>query len=206
MNQQQKEARYCAVCGIKGTHTTLDHRACPKKINILRERAQEEREKRIQSNMSCNREIELIRKAINISSEEEFPQIRPQNSKIATIITLALLDEASSPGIFENKLKEACNNNGIPEIKYKLEPNTARDFRKTLCGASTANNINKSSTPNLSKYYNDTIKQKQNINQEEESVHENSELTNRNDKKIRKITVNTQKGATALTTDRQLIE
>ena len=112
------------MSGNSGTHNTLDHRACPKKRNIIRERASEERERRIRSKESTNREIELIRRAINISNEEEYPLIRNQSQigtqnhdKIATIISLALLDEAASPGVFEQKLNEACNNNGLSPIK-----------------------------------------------------------------------------------------
>ena len=81
MNYQQKEARYCATCRTKASHTTLDHRICPKKREILRERARIEREKRIALKESSNKEIELIRKAINFNNNEEWPlpHIRNQN-------------------------------------------------------------------------------------------------------------------------------
>ena len=54
-----------------------------------------------------------------------------QHTQAAMIVTLALLDEAESPGVFERKLKEACNDNGIPEVKYKLEPDTAKKIKKS---------------------------------------------------------------------------
>ena len=92
----------------------------------------------------------------------------PQNTKIATIVTLALLDEASTPGVFSRKMKEAFNNNGLPEIQYKLEENTARDFQKTLCGAHISTEKNASPKQVTSKYYNDQIKKKKNANNEDQ--------------------------------------
>ena len=140
MTEQDMEARYCASCKTRTNHTTLDHRACPIKRNIIRERASIEREKRLSINKESSRDIELIRKALNFTSDEDWPlphtdSRKAQHNKIATIVTLALLDEASTPGIFENKINEACKNNGLQEIKYKLEPNTAKNFQMTLCGA-----------------------------------------------------------------------
>merc|ERR1739842_214213 len=52
----------------------------------------------------------------------------------ATIMGLALLDEAVNKGIFQQKLSESLEANGIPAIKYKLEPNTARDFFNSFSG------------------------------------------------------------------------
>ena len=180
MSDQQKGARYCATCKTKGTHTSLDHRLCTKKINILRERAQVEREKRITSNETNSRDIELIRKALHLSSNEDWPMPQtinqtPQNSKIATIITLALLDEASYPGTFDKKIEEAFNNNGLPTIKYKLEANTAKNFQKTLCGAHSAE-------PKTSRYYKDQTRHKK-LNQDEESEQESIDINNRKEKK-----------------------
>ena len=197
MSEYHKRARYCAACGTKGTHTTLDHRACPKKRNILRERAIEEREKLIESKETNKKEIELIKKVLDISSTNEYPHLKTQDhSKIATIISLVLLDEASSPGIFDTKLKEACNANGLPAINYKLEPNTAKNFQQTLCGHPTISKSKSSFSPKTSKYYNDSMRQKRNKSPEDLHEHENSEYNNRTEKKPRKIIVNTQKGST----------
>ena len=206
MSEQQKGARYCTTCKTKGTHTSLDHRLCPKKRNILRERAVVERGKRLTSNETNSRDIELIRKAIDLSNNEQWPMIQttnqtPQNSKITTIVTLALLDEASNPGTFDKKLEEAFNNNGLPIIKYKLEANTAKNFQKTLCGAH-------STDPNTSKYYKDQTRQKRSANQDEPSEEESIDINSRKEKKIRIIKVNKaiQKGATALPTQQRKIE
>ena len=197
MTQQHKEMRYCAACKTKASHTTLDHRLCPKKRDILRERATAEREKRFAVKETNNKEINLIRKALNFNNTEEWPlpnmsTLKPQHSKIATIVSLVLLDEASNPGVFERKLQEACHNNGLPEIKYKLEPNTAINFQKTLCGAQTSRDKKKASTPTTSKFYNDQMRQKRNANYEESSEEESLEPVIRKEKKPRIVKVNTQ--------------
>ena len=93
-------------------------------------------------------------------------------------------------------MKEACSNNGLPEIKYKLEENTAKNFQETLCGAHIIKR-NASSTPTTSKYYKDQTKKKRNFNHEEQAE-ENLEAASTKERKTRKILVNTQKGATAL--------
>ena len=120
---------------------------------------------------------------------------------MTAILSLALLDEATNPGIFEEKLKQACSNNGLPMINYKLEPNTAKDFQRVLCGAQTTKNLNSKPNLDLSKFYRDQTKdklrQKRNANHEEQSESE-PELKMRKCKKPLKITVSTQKGASAL--------
>ena len=219
MNNQQKEARYCAACKSTASHTTLDHRACPKKRNILRERARVEREKRISKKESSNKEVELIRKAFNIYNEEwPLPQIgnqNPQQTKIAAIVTLALLDEASSPGVFDKKIQEACRNNGLPIINYKPEPNTAKDLQKIICGAHITNKINPLPKSNVTRYYSDSMRQKKynqktqkeqesiesiSVNQDEPSEQESIDINSRKEKKTRIVKMNKaiQKGATAL--------
>ena len=197
MNEEQKARRYCAACKVRGTHTSLDHRQCPKKREILRERAMIEREKLLKVNEIENRDLELIRKAMNINSNEEFPitiNQTPQQSAINTIITLALIDEANNQGVFEKKLEEALKNNGLPEIKYKLEPNTATNFQRTLCGVQTSLDKKRTSTPNTSKYYNDHMKHKRNANHEDNSEEESLGPIRRKEKKPRIIKVNTQQG------------
>ena len=210
MTEQEKAKRLCVACGTRGTHTTLDHRACKRKREILRERAMTEREKRIASKEVNNRDIELIKKAIAINNnsddnfDEEWPTLnnkKIQHTAMTAILSLALLDEATNPGIFEEKLKQACSNNSLPIIKYKLEPNTAKDFQRVLCGAKSTQNLNKKSNLDLSKFYRDqtkdNLRQKINENQEDQSESE-PELKMRKCKKPLKITVSTQKGASAL--------
>ena len=103
MTDMQRNRRYCAACGQKGHHTTLDHKICPKKREILRERARIEREKRLANKNASSRDIELIRKTIDITNKEDFPTLKNQTTqhlKMAAIVTLALIDEANNPGIF----------------------------------------------------------------------------------------------------------
>ena len=202
MNDEQKAKRYCAACKTRGTHTTLDHRQCPKKREILRERAMLEREKLVNVNEKENREIELIRKAINFNNNEEFPLIinqTPQQSAITTIVTLALIDEANNEGVFENKLKEALENNNLPIVKYRLEPDTAKKFQRVLCGTPIRDQTpnKKNGIPTTTKYYRDQKKNKRNTSYEEEIEEENQDTITRKEKKPRKIKVTTGKGATS---------
>ena len=100
------------------------------------------------------------------------------------VVMLALLDEAATPGVFNEKLSEACNNNGLPVIQYNLGNDTAEDFRKTLCGTQAAQTIRKEnpgpsapSTPsNTTKQYRDlTRSKKSKIQQEIEIINTQSE-------------------------------
>ena len=192
MSDNHKARRFCAACGLKGTHTTLDHKLCQKKRDILRERARIEREKRIAKNESENRETELIRKVIDINNQVEFPitaNQTQQQSAINTILTLVLIDEANNPGIFEEKLEESLTNNGLPAVKYTLEPGTATKFQNILCGAHTiplTPNIPQASSPYMSRFARDQLKhQKRNANQEENDESERGAPLNPIDKKQR---------------------
>ena len=62
-----------------------------------------------------------------------------QQTQIATIISCALLDEASQPGTFNQKLDEACKINNLPIVKYNLEPNTAQNFFAAITGSQKIN-------------------------------------------------------------------
>ena len=46
LNEEQKRGRYCKTCAKKTDHTSLDHRLCPIKRNLLREKATAERERK----------------------------------------------------------------------------------------------------------------------------------------------------------------
>ena len=202
MTEEQKRKRFCAACGTRGTHTTLDHRQCQKKREILRERARIEREKRVASNEANNRDEELIRKVININNNEEFPSLvnqNPQQTAITTIITLALIDEANTQGVFEKKLEDSLKNNGLPIVKYKLEPDTAKKFQKMLCGAQVTEKKNTSS-PMLSRYFADQTRYKRNAEMEESNENLSNVAQTQTDSKVRKVANNIGtkiKGATA---------
>ena len=135
MTEAHKQARYCEPCKIKGDHTSLDHSACPKKREIIRERAKIARAKQSEENNANQREMDLIKRVVDYQNTDVWPPLNQQNTKIATIITLALLDEARNPGVFQTKLTQSSQANGIPAVNYKLELNTAKLFYETFTGA-----------------------------------------------------------------------
>ena len=75
---------------------------------------------------------------------------------------MALIDEAFNPGVFQDKLKTQCEANGILPIKYTLEPNTAKDFVKTLSGAK---DLDLTQNLQISKYSKDQLGGKKYLNQ-----------------------------------------
>ena len=137
MTDWDKQAQYCIPCRAKGNHTSIDHSRCPKKREIIQERARVIREKRkVEINTNC-RDLELIKSVLDYSNNTTWPTL--QHTATSTIISLALLDEAINPGTFQNKLKKGCEENGIPAIKYTIERNTATEFFNTMCGAMSQN-------------------------------------------------------------------
>ena len=132
MSESEKAARYCATCRKKTDHTTLDHKYCPIKREQLREKARTARENRLEEKDKITRETELITRALDMSNKQEWPSLsmstNSQQTKMTTIITCALIDEACNPGIFNKKLKEACKNNNLPVVTHNLEPDTAQNF------------------------------------------------------------------------------
>ena len=137
MTDQQKQSRFCAPCNKRGEHTSLDHSACPKKREIVRERARLARTKQSEENNNNQRDIELIKRVVDFSNTESWPQINQQQTKVSAIISLALIEEAVTPGVgvFQKKLTQGSIDNGIPQIKYQLETNTAKAFFQAITGA-----------------------------------------------------------------------
>ena len=81
------------------------------------------------------------------------------------LVVLTMLDEAANPGVFNRKLEQACTENGLPVVKYNLEPETARNFQKTMAGAMTGAapkvptfGASTSTPTTTTKYYRDNIK------------------------------------------------
>ena len=58
-----------------------------------------------------------------------------------SIILLAILDENSNQGIFQQKLNSELAKNGLPLIKYTLEHNTAQSITNIICAANSAHLI-----------------------------------------------------------------
>ena len=61
MSQQQKDRRLCIPCGTRGDHTSMDHTSCPKKREIIKERARLAREADIQEQKNMQRDRDLIK-------------------------------------------------------------------------------------------------------------------------------------------------
>ena len=99
----------------------------------------EARAKRNEEAQNNKRDLELITKVFDYTNTEAWPKLQhnPDQTKVSTIITLALLDEAVNPGIFQEKLTRSCEQNNIPKVNYRPEPNTATAFYNSLCGAAT---------------------------------------------------------------------
>ena len=57
-----------------------------------------------------------------------------QHQKTSMILLMALLDESQKPGIFQRKLDEGLNNNGLPNIQYTPEPGTAKKVMEHFTG------------------------------------------------------------------------
>ena len=107
MTDEQREARYCIPCDTQGSHTSMDHTACPKKREIIRERARVVRLKR-NEDLANKKDTELIN-ILEYTDTKEWPNIQSKTqTKVCTLITLALLDEAVNPGVFQNKLTDSC--------------------------------------------------------------------------------------------------
>ena len=151
MTPRQKSIRYCAPCDTTGDHTSLDHSLCPKKKEIIQERIRVGREKREHDIQSDAKDINLIKKFVDMTHNETWPnlKINKQQTQLTTLITLAIIDEAFNPGLFQDKLNESCISNGVIPVKYTLEPNTAKEFIKTLSGAGGIDSIQKTQTPTM---------------------------------------------------------
>ena len=134
-NTGHKEKLYCVPCGLRGDHTSLDHRACPTKRGIVRERIMECRKQREEEEARLEKEKQTMKKAFEYISSEfpQLPQRTNNNIGHATLITLALLDEAVNPGCFQVKLDKACEDNNIEKIQYKPEPETAKAVFNAIC-------------------------------------------------------------------------
>ena len=136
MTHQQKSARLCIPCGNRGDHTSMDHAACPKKREIVRERARLARENDIQEQKTTLRDTNLIKTVLDTQKHEFWPQLtnNPNHTKITSLVALALIDDAVHPGSFSDNFKYACTSNGLPEINYKPAEGTAQAFFKAITG------------------------------------------------------------------------
>ena len=63
-----------------------------------------------------------------------MPHTNRQHTQISTVLMLAILDEAVTPGSFQDNMSKACQDNGLPDVTYNLQPNTAQAFFKACTG------------------------------------------------------------------------
>ena len=64
--------------------------------------------------------MELIKKTIEISTTDAWPalqQNQKQQQMTSTIVLLALLEENSNPGIFQNKLSQQMQKKWLAQCK-----------------------------------------------------------------------------------------
>ena len=137
MSPEEKESRYCIPCNNKGNHTSLDHRYCPTKREIIQEKIRIAREQKDQEDKFKNRDTDLIKKTLELSNLNTRPALKKkqeQQQKTSTIILLALLDESLHPGTFQNNLENHLERNGLPKVSYTLKPGTAAHIRDIYCG------------------------------------------------------------------------
>ena len=137
MSERHKALRYCVPCGTTGSHSSLDHTRCPTKRKIRLDRVREIREKRQDEIKDKKRDLHLIKSVFDYSNTEAWPlpQGNTQQIKTTAIISLSLLEEYSNPGSFQNRLNQACKDNGLPEIKYSPSTNMVRDFWQAASGS-----------------------------------------------------------------------
>ena len=143
MNERDRANRFCIPCDARGDHTSLDHRQCPTKRRLVQEKINAARDKRKSEETEERRDTNLIQKTLEIANTNAWPALQnsqEQQQKTSTIVLLALLDEASSPGSFQRKLTNEMKKNGLPEVKYEPEPETATYMAKLIAGANTKQN------------------------------------------------------------------
>ena len=65
----------------------------------------EARTKRNEETQNNKKDLELITRVFDYTNTEAWPKLQhnPDQTKVSTIVTLALLDEAVNPGIFQKK-------------------------------------------------------------------------------------------------------
>ena len=130
---------YCISCRAANGHCSLNHRACPVKKNIIKNRILENRSNRAYLSEEKNKESELGKQiAIELANINEWPTVKakpniPEPSlAMSAIITLAMVEEAQCQGSFQAGLDKACDANNFPKFKYELNHEAAVMVVKNL--------------------------------------------------------------------------
>ena len=152
MTERDKENRYCIPCDARGNHTSLDHRQCPEKRRLVQEKIKTARDKRKAEEIEDRRDTNLIQKTLEIVNTNAWPALQnsKEQQKTASIILLALLDENTNQGSFQNNLDKGLKENGLPTIKYSPSPGTASLVANLLTGTSNDNLSNYNTPQNTS--------------------------------------------------------
>jgi len=141
MTERDKQNRFCIPCDARGDHTSLDHRQCPEKRRLVQEKIKAARDRKKAEETEDKRDTNLIQKTLEIANTNAWPALQnsqEQQQRTSTVVLLALLDEASSPGTFQRKLTNELKKNNLPEVKYEPEPGTATYMAKLIAGANQA--------------------------------------------------------------------
>ena len=138
MNDREKERLYCVPCKAGGEHCSLDHKLCPTKRRILQERIQMARKKKNDVKEQEERDQKLIEKAAaamsNTGGWPALPTLcNEKQLTMASVITLAMIDEVANPGSFQESLDKACLDNNLSKVKYTPKPGTALTVFRAIC-------------------------------------------------------------------------
>ena len=142
--EQHRNQAYCITCRAADGHCSLNHRACPVKKNIIKNRILENRNLRAKACEEENKKSELgkqiAKELVNLNEWHKPPtneaaEALPEPSMSMTaIITLAMVEEAHCKGSFQDSLDKACTDNNFPKFKYNINRDTAVMVVKNLTG------------------------------------------------------------------------
>ena len=131
-SEYHKNQAYCIPCRNANGHCSLNHRACPVKRNMIKNRILENRSNRAKVNAEKNKGSELGKQiADELSKIKEWPCLPAQANilessiTMSAIITLAMIEEAHCQGSFQTSLDKACTVNNFPKFKYDLDHDAA---------------------------------------------------------------------------------
>ena len=138
MTMSDKRNRYCGHCRMKTDHTTLQNTKCPAKRNYRRKKEAEIRAERRGEENRTREEEERWRRIMNASNGGNTQRIITEGPKMKeatiTIITVAILNEATNPGSFKNALNEGFRKNGMEEVDLDLKADCVKYFMDRWTG------------------------------------------------------------------------
>ena len=129
MTPEQLRRRYCIPCGRRGNHTSLDNAPCPSKRRLVHEKINIARAAQASHDQENKRELKLIQSVFDYTNPAQYPSLpgNLQQIKSNTLLSLLLIEEAITPGIFYTKLKQTFEHNGLLPVEYNLETGTVAE-------------------------------------------------------------------------------